>query len=531
MPELCEALPVKLTVGNTHKCNLTCPMCFKQFEPGDNMSYPSLGLQRFERIAESCFAEADEVVLTVSGEPLISETIEQELEIGGRYGVRFCVTSNGTPLGVERLRRLVLRHVGTLTLSLDGATAETFEKIRRGARFEKVLRNVRTLIEEKRASGSDTRIVAHMTLMRANIDELPAWVDLMAELGVDACTAEPVEVLPVFRAMALDSCTALANRRFDEARVRAEQHGVSLVLPAYLPVGDGASGADVERKAAGGDHRPTFEGRAELSEPLPSSEPAPPSVSSAVEEVLRADRAEVEHPRWAEPDESAPAEHAPIDCPYAWSRAWINYDGSVKPCCHPGFVQEMGNVDREDFRSIWNGERYRKLRRTLRSGHAPQVCRSCYLVGLYSTDHAQIGEAAYRAEILSCEGPREGRAGGVTSVRVRVRNTSPETWPAAARCGARFLALSSRWLAPDGSWFPFADPERNGSQPRAALPRDVAPLEEFELALRLELPPEPGEYLLELDLVHEGVTWLSQRGMATLRSPFRVLASELAVSS
>ncbi|MBL8898184.1 MAG: SPASM domain-containing protein [Planctomycetes bacterium] len=513
-PEICQALPVKLTVGNTHKCNLTCPMCFKQFEPGDNMSYPSLGIERFERIAHSCFTEADEVVLTVSGEPLISETIEQELELGGRYGVRFCVTSNGTPLGVERLRRLVLENVGTLTLSLDGATAETFEKIRRGARFDKVMKNIRTIVAEKRASGAETKIVGHMTLMRANIDELPAWVDLMAELGVDACTAEPVEVLPTFQSMALQSCPELANRRFDEARARAAARGIPITLPAYLPVASDAQAESVP-SASAGEHRPTFEGR--TIEPESS-----PSATVAVEEVLKQDRSTVPHPQWQESDESGPAEHAPIDCPYAWSRAWINYDGSVKPCCHPGFVQEMGNIDREDFRAIWNGERYQKLRRTLRSGHAPQACRDCYLVALYSTDHAQIPEEAYRADILSCEGPREAEAGSAVMVRVRVRNSSPVAWPAAARCGARFLALSSHWLHLDGTWVAFEDPGRNGSLPRSPLPKDVAPREELELPLRLELPTEPGEYLLELDFVHEGVTWLAQRGGRTLRVSFRV---------
>jgi len=375
MPEVCTAKPVKLTVGTTHKCNLTCPMCFKQYEPGHNMHYPSLGLARFERIAAACFPTAEEVVFTVSGEPLISESIEQELQISGRYGVDVCLTSNGTPLGVERLRRLVLENVSVLTLSLDGATAATFEKIRRGAKFDKVMHDIRLLTAEKRARGSRTRVVGHMTLMRANVHELPDWVRLMHDVGCDACTCEPVQAPATFHAMALESCPDLANRTFAAARAVAKQLGFPLSTPADLPV----NAAEAASRHDGGAP-PTFEELAERHAPEPP-EPAPDAV---VAEVLAADRSTIAHPRWQEVDENGPAQHAPIDCPYAWSRTWINYDGSVKPCCHPGFVHDLGNIDRDDFAAIWNGAPYRQLRRSLRSGHAPAPCRDCYLVGLYA---------------------------------------------------------------------------------------------------------------------------------------------------
>jgi hypothetical protein len=42
------------------------------------------------------------------------------------------------------------------------------------------------------------------------------------------------------------------------------------------------------------------------------------------------------------------------------------------------------------------------------------------------------------------------------------------------------------------------------------------------LDLPVTVPAEPGSYILELDMVHEGVTWFAQRGSSTLRIPVRV---------
>jgi tRNA (mo5U34)-methyltransferase len=56
----------------------------------------------------------------------------------------------------------------------------------------------------------------------------------------------------------------------------------------------------------------------------------------------------------------------------------------------------------------------------------------------------------------------------------------------------------------------------------AALPHDVAPGERTELALDIEVPGQPGEYVVELDLVLEGIGWFEEGGGSTLRLPLTV---------
>ncbi len=57
---------------------------------------------------------------------------------------------------------------------------------------------------------------------------------------------------------------------------------------------------------------------------------------------------------------------------------------------------------------------------------------------------------------------------------------------------------------------------------RTPFPRPLEPGGTLELAVRLAAPAVAGRYLLELDLVEEGVTWFSAAGAATVRIPFIV---------
>jgi hypothetical protein len=56
---------------------------------------------------------------------------------------------------------------------------------------------------------------------------------------------------------------------------------------------------------------------------------------------------------------------------------------------------------------------------------------------------------------------------------------------------------------------------------RRALLRDLKPGETTELPLTVNAPT-PGRYILELDMVQEGVSWFGLAGSATVRIPVEV---------
>jgi hypothetical protein len=126
-------------------------------------------------------------------------------------------------------------------------------------------------------------------------------------------------------------------------------------------------------------------------------------------------------------------------------------------------------------------------------------------------------DSDYRAEISTTGAPATMRAGERVALRFRVRNLGGSTWPARVNTRGMFqVNLGDRWLDADG--------ERvvNDLDSRAALPADLPPGGEVELALNVNAPQAPGEYVLEIDLVHEGVTFFFEKGSRTLRLRVRV---------
>src|SRR4029453_7515657 len=68
---------------------------------------------------------------------------------------------------------------------IGGATAETYERIRVRAHFDRVLANVRLLSEAKERAGSaKPNLHLVMVLMRDNLDELPDIVLLAAGVQI-----------------------------------------------------------------------------------------------------------------------------------------------------------------------------------------------------------------------------------------------------------------------------------------------------------------------------------------------------------
>jgi hypothetical protein len=57
---------------------------------------------------------------------------------------------------------------------------------------------------------------------------------------------------------------------------------------------------------------------------------------------------------------------------------------------------------------------------------------------------------------------------------------------------------------------------------RSSLPRPLDPGASCQVALRLHAPSTAGVYILELDLVEEGVTWFSEQGVPPMRVAVRV---------
>jgi hypothetical protein len=127
-------------------------------------------------------------------------------------------------------------------------------------------------------------------------------------------------------------------------------------------------------------------------------------------------------------------------------------------------------------------------------------------------------DAPYRAQISVSEQPSVMTIGEKRVITLTVRNASTSVWRSRVPHGwMNVVTAGDRWLTADGAGIV------NEMDSRTALPHDLKPGDQAELTLTVTAPLTAGQYVLEIDMVHEGVTWFYQRGSPTLRWPVKVV--------
>jgi radical SAM protein with 4Fe4S-binding SPASM domain len=78
------------------------------------------------------------------------------------------------------IEKLVKLQIDKIFISLDGATKETYEKIRVGSNFDKVIENVKHLIRlKKEKKAYFPEINFHFVAIKENYKEMPQFVELV----------------------------------------------------------------------------------------------------------------------------------------------------------------------------------------------------------------------------------------------------------------------------------------------------------------------------------------------------------------
>ncbi len=129
-----------------------------------------------------------------------------------------------------------------------------------------------------------------------------------------------------------------------------------------------------------------------------------------------------------------------------------------------------------------------------------------------------LPESAFRAEISTATHSLTVEVGSVQRLSVRVRNASTECWPGAENPSLFPIHLGNHWLGNDGVTVRVDDG-------RTQFRNDIHPGDEVELTLTVAAPRTPGAYLLELDMVQEGVAWFKDKGSQSCLVPVTVTAA------
>ncbi len=163
----------------TKGCNLRCIHCRAT---ATELSSPTdLPTERALEIIRQIASFANPILVLSGGEPLYRADIFQLARYAADHGLRVALATNGTLVTKSVARQIVDAGVRRVSMSLDGADANTHDSFRGipGA-FEATLTGFRNLAD----LGMSLQI--NMTVARHNAHQLPAVLELARTIGADA---------------------------------------------------------------------------------------------------------------------------------------------------------------------------------------------------------------------------------------------------------------------------------------------------------------------------------------------------------
>src|SRR5919106_4585322 len=170
--------PRSIQIECTTRCNLKCTMCEISYwtEPGGDLQAENL-----RKVVEHV-PGLKRVDLTGIGEALMNRGFFDTLRFLKSRGLYVTLNDNFTLMTEEAARRMGELGVVQIFLSLDGATKETYERIRIGANFEKVVANAKRLIQIKRQMRKKRpEMKINVVVCSTNYRELPAIIELAGD--------------------------------------------------------------------------------------------------------------------------------------------------------------------------------------------------------------------------------------------------------------------------------------------------------------------------------------------------------------
>lgn len=146
-----EDFPIHLDIEITNYCNLVCTMCPRtvRIKQGTFGKLLHMDFELFKKlIEEGATNGVSSVKFNYLGEPLMHPNIVEMVKYCKDKGIIDVIfNTNGMLLNEEMSRNLLEAGIDGLFISFDSINKEEFESIRVGAKYEKVIENVKKFYE------------------------------------------------------------------------------------------------------------------------------------------------------------------------------------------------------------------------------------------------------------------------------------------------------------------------------------------------------------------------------------------------
>jgi radical SAM protein with 4Fe4S-binding SPASM domain len=296
----------------TSRCNLKCRMCEWRYKV-EQKEMP-FGIYK-KAIDEGLKLGLRKIVIAATGESLVHRDFPKMIAYAHDRRLKIELVTSLSLMSDEIMNAIL--KINSLVVSFDGATKETYEKIRVGAGFEKTLANLKKIAENKK----DMSIRINYVIQKDNFKDVDGIVELMKELVSRISYKFTHDTIGNNIPLQLDSgemeeCVERLRRAFKK-------------MKEYGMAGD-----------------------------------------------MNVDEMYLKNPENLYSGLYKPWIHD-IPCYNLWLGTFVNPDGLVFPCCD--FYKEkdaLGDLKKQSLTDIWNSKSFNEARKRFK-GRKPKVCEGC----------------------------------------------------------------------------------------------------------------------------------------------------------
>jgi radical SAM protein with 4Fe4S-binding SPASM domain len=174
--------PLHLDIETTNNCNLRCVMC------GRNWMKEKLGYMDWELfkkiIDEGAKYKLPSIKLNYRGEPLLHPKVVEMVRYAKGKGIlEVQFNTNGFLLDEKMAEKLIDAGLDRIIFSFDAARRDTYNKIRKGSDYDKVVANIKGLVEIRNKKGLKKPLIrVQMVKMPENKEEIEEFIKMWAPI-------------------------------------------------------------------------------------------------------------------------------------------------------------------------------------------------------------------------------------------------------------------------------------------------------------------------------------------------------------
>jgi radical SAM protein with 4Fe4S-binding SPASM domain len=232
-PAVINNKPVVAQIEPTSNCNLRCAMCIR-----DKIGVPigTMSFENFKKILNKldCLFK---IHLSGQGESFLNKELFKMISYANSRGIIVNLNTNATLFSKEIIEHICRSNIGEIAISIESTNKREYEKIRKGAKFEAVMDNIKELSSALKNYKKKTILSFAVTILKENIEELPKFVSFAEKVGINKIIVQTIQEKEDYvKNYSLEARSNLINykKRLNElisqSKVLAKQKGVEFIF-------------------------------------------------------------------------------------------------------------------------------------------------------------------------------------------------------------------------------------------------------------------------------------------------------------